>query len=70
MVIDYRCAHCNGPVTNCITYYINDNGDLFRIPTKVCINEQCLVRQGATVMRAVERAYPTLSDYALSQPRN
>lgn len=55
-----RCAHCGSEVRACITHYINDAGDLYRIPTNVCTNESCLVKQGATVVRAEKREYPEL----------
>lgn len=56
----FACSHCNSPCRECITHYINDDGDLFRVPTKVCTNEQCLMKQGATVMRNPKREHPEL----------
>lgn len=57
---NFRCSHCGSAVRDCITHYINDNGDLYRVPTKVCTNEECLMKQGATVVRAPRREYPEL----------
>jgi hypothetical protein len=55
-----RCAHCNSTVRDCITHYIDDEGSLWRVPTKVCTNEECLSKQGATVQRAAKREHPEL----------
>lgn len=57
---NFACSHCGSPVRDCITHYINDAGDLFRIPTKVCTSEACLMKQGTTVIRAQKREYPEL----------
>jgi len=57
-----RCAHCNSTVRDCITHYIDDDGNLWRVPTKVCTNVECLTKQGATVTRAFKKEgeYPPL----------
>jgi hypothetical protein len=62
MAIEYRCAHCNSPVIECITHFISVKGDLWKVPTKICTNEQCLGKQGATVVRKERREYPELRD--------
>lgn len=57
---EFRCAHCNSTTIDCITHYITEKGDLWRVPTKICTNEQCLTGQGATVIRKERREYPEL----------
>lgn len=65
---DFRCAHCKSKTIDCSAHFITEAGDVWRVPVKVCTNEQCLVRQGATVMRAEKREYPELKDTPSLQP--
>jgi hypothetical protein len=53
----YHCAHCNSSIRECVAHYIDDEGNLWSVPVKICTNVECLAKQGATITVNARKEY-------------